>query len=197
MKDVLPDNLKDLIKDTKALYLPNFTDNRLSMGAVVEIVASHPKEIIKVNPGVHSINIIGLELRSSTPAFIKDFLIHMKESLLGIVDKIEDINYTCQLMIGTHPESKSAFFMHADSMDVIIVQAYNTITVDIGASGYKPDIYHGAEVLETYTLKPGDALFVPANTLHHIHPQGERVTLSYGFEYTKEKSLRHLLIDAN
>jgi hypothetical protein len=63
----------------------------------------------------------------------------------------------------------STFGRHADSMDVLLVQA-------IGETGYRFD---NAEVI---TLKPNDGLIIKKGIYHEPLISGPRVTLSFSWE---------------
>ena len=65
-------------------------------------------------------------------------------------------------------ENSKTFGSHYDPVDVLIVQAKGTIS-------YLCDNI-------TYTLNPGDSLFIPKGTYHEPIVPGPRVTLSFSWE---------------
>lgn len=176
----LPDNFIDVIKSGDVLFMPGLTTERLSMGDVVAILANHPDQYKSFNKQRNSLYLTKMEQRSICPSFARNFLQEMQDAVREAVEKTYP---SLHLMVGVGSNCRSGFSYHSDDMDVIIVQLSGVINIDIGESNLPTgNLEPGSPILAQYTMNPGDAIWVPAGTAHFIHPQGERITMSFGYE---------------
>ena len=63
---------------------------------------------------------------------------------------------------------------HNDKMDVIIVQMWNNVS-------YCVESPYGEKKHTSYTLQPGDAIYIRAGTWHTPIIYGERATMSFSW----------------
>jgi len=63
---------------------------------------------------------------------------------------------------------------HNDDMDVIILQMWNSVS-------YCVESVHGEKKHTSYTLQPGDAIYIRAGTWHTPIIYGERATMSFSW----------------
>ena len=63
---------------------------------------------------------------------------------------------------------------HNDDMDVIILQMWNSVS-------YCVESVHGEKKHTSYTLQPGDAIYIRAGTYHTPIIYGERATMSFSW----------------
>ena len=92
---------------------------------------------------------------------------YVPESILPIWEAVvDDVGMDCMHTYIGFSKFSATLGRHNDDMDVFIVQA-------IGETSYKFD--SGV----CHTLKPGDAIFIPAYVYHHPFSHGPRVSLSF------------------
>jgi len=89
-----------------------------------------------------------------------------------IGDAFEEVSKDCGVkvmhMYASFGSNSTTFGRHNDPVDVLIVQAKGSVT------------YQCDDV--TYTLNPGDSLFLPKESYHDPIVSGPRVTLSFSWE---------------
>ena len=89
-----------------------------------------------------------------------------------IGDVFEEVSADCGVkvmhMYTSFGSNSTTFGRHNDPVDVLIVQAKGSVTYQCDNA--------------TYTLNPGDSLFLPTDFYHDPIVSGPRVTLSFSWE---------------
>jgi len=158
------------------LFMPQLTDERLHMGNIVWLAASHPRDKIQQFNDRNTIHFVATERRSSSPKFSKAVVNELK--------MYYNTPITSHLYVGYDDTNRSFSRIHRDTMDVIIVQQYGTIDVSIWSADTDKDGVSESEatLTERQTLNPGDAVYIPKGTFHWVEPHGQRITYSFGIE---------------
>ena len=97
------------------------------------------------------------------------------EKTKEVVDKVyNDIGASKCHIYANWVENGHQYGRHSDGMDVLILQAWNTIA-------YCVESTVGGKGHTAFTLRPGDAIYIRAGTWHTPVIFGERMSLSFSW----------------
>ena len=142
------------------------------------LLYNNPKELTVWNDQNKRVQLQQLENRSSSPAFSKKIHSNLKSIFYE--------NYVSLIAFAGFDNDHKSFKVHRDLMDVLYVQVLGSIEWSIWDSStqhdeFLPESGIGKQVWKQ-TMIPGDAIWIPRGTFHHVHPLSGRVGFSYGIE---------------
>lgn len=128
--------------------------------AAMKLIDTHPVDFYDWNKEKQRLGLNSMHERQSAPHFAKEIVKDMRGFFTE--NRITNIAFC-----GFGANSQS-YPTHADAMDVLLLQVVGDcdITVDN----------------EDRTMRPGDIVYIPRGTNHHIQPTMSRVTYSFGVE---------------
>jgi len=148
----------------------------------LRVVDTHPQDMLDWNRDKNRLGLKMMHERGMAPRFAKDIVKEIKDFFVDPAPKKFNDEYdkghpnaTNIAFVGIGKESGS-YPRHKDTMDVFIVQVIGEIKFTIGYTEEPSDAD------ETRILRPGDSVYIPRGTWHHIQPSVSRVTFSFGFE---------------
>ena len=142
----------------------------------IMLLDSHPKEHKTWNPDKENISLLKMEYRESTPIFAKNIIFDLKENLT-----LNSI--TCHSFSG-FTETSQSFKIHKDQMDVLYLQVVGSVVWSVWKSSVNEDniLPEQGECIFRETFTPGDLIWIPRGTFHHVKPLSARVGFSFGVE---------------
>ena len=125
-------------------------------GSIINLIDSHPDNLIEREPNKNKITLSNLHLRSSVKTIVKT-IISLLENISTSGQRISNI---VSISFGKH----ESYSLHKDNMDVLLLQAKGRIQI------------------EDEIMMSGDIVYIPRGTDHRITPLQSRVTYSFGIE---------------
>mgnify|MGYP003137539416 CR=1 FL=1 len=129
-------------------------------GSIINLIDSHPDNLIKREPKKNRIELRYLHRRGSVKTIVKT-IIALLESISKSGQRITNIAF---MGFGKH----ESYPLHRDTMDVLLLQAKGRIQLEV------------KEINKV--MEPGDIVYIPRGTVHKITPLQSRVTYSFGIE---------------
>jgi len=126
---------------------------------------THPSELIDTNTKKMRVFLKSAHLRPSLERWAKDIISEMKEIFYK-----NDISLITFLGVGKNTDS---YPWHKDKMDVFLVQVLGDVLLRV-ENTFAED--------NAIIFSPGDCVYIPRGTHHHVIPQNSRVTFSFGVE---------------
>jgi mannose-6-phosphate isomerase-like protein (cupin superfamily) len=126
---------------------------------------THPKDLIDVNTEKMRVYLKSAHLRGSLDVWAKDIIKEMRKVFHR--NNITLINF---LGFGHDTDS---YPWHKDKMDVFLVQVLGNVNLKV-----EHTFCEETPIIFT----PGDCVYIPRGTHHHIMPSQSRVTFSFGVE---------------
>ena len=153
---------------------------RWDWNEMLHLVDTHPEELYDWNREKQRLGLNSFFRRPSAPEFAKDLVAEMEKFFVEPAPKKDEYTkgkpqITNIAFVGFGQFSGS-YPRHKDSMDVFLVQVIGDCKITIG----KEEEPRNSD--ETTVMKPGDCVFIPRGTWHHLQPSVSRVTFSFGFE---------------
>jgi len=147
---------------------------------IMHLIDTHPQEMYDWNREKQRLGLNSFHRRPSAPQFTKDIVKEMETVFVEPAPKKDTYEKG-------HPQITNIAFVgfgqfsgsyprHKDSMDVFLVQVIGECKITIG----EDEEPRNSD--ETKVMKPGDCVFIPRGTWHHLEPSVSRVTFSFGFE---------------
>ena len=137
---------------------------------------SHPKEHKRWNQNKENISLLKMESRESTPIFAKDIIFDLKENFT--------LNFISCITFSGFTETSRNLDIHQDAMDVLYLQGLGSVVWSIWKSSIDADVIlpEQGECIFQETFTPGDLIWIPRGTYHHVKPLETRVGFSFGIE---------------
>lgn len=145
----------------------------------IKLLKTHPDGLLTFNDEAKRFQLSALETRSKVPEFAKQLLSDLKNTF--------NLNRTSLIAFGGLDVDHESFKVHRDGMDVLYVQVLGSVDWSIWKSYQDQDYFYPSDTAEgskiwEQTLIPGDAIWIPRGTYHHVRPLSGRVGFSFGIE---------------
>lgn len=151
---------------------------RMDWDNLIQILDSHPLEGRNLRSEKLGFILTKLELRASTPVFIKDIIKELKSTF-------PKNNITAHFFGGFTDESKS-FDIHRDKMDVLYLQILGDIEWSVWHTDkdLKDDIMQSSDGKKVFSSRftCGNMIWIPRGTFHLVQPYTSRLGVSFGVE---------------
>jgi hypothetical protein len=171
------------VRNRQYYYFGNVIDTGdFNLFKYIRLLDSHPPKDTHWQEEKETVWLNKLAGRESSPIFIKKIMNDLKKTFT-----LNNIN--CHTYSG-FTETSESFGIHKDKMDVLYLQSIGSVIwsvweSDINKSEILPE--QGKCVFkETFT--PGDLIWIPRGTYHHVKPLGPRVGFSFGVENNLDPS---------
>lgn len=152
----------------------------------LRLLKTQPDRILDFNDEAQRFTLSALETRGSTPKFAKQIISDLEETFYQ--------NPITLIGFGGLDMDHRSFQVHRDGMDVLYVQVLGNIEWSIWESyNYEVDAFYphhhweGKKIWQQ-TMIPGDAIWIPRGTYHHVHPLSARLGFSFGVEKRPDPS---------
>lgn len=160
----------------QVIWLPNYTDYRLTPSEAIPLVATCPKNLCDIEPG-KTIVLKDQGKRETCPELIKE--LHRRYPAAS----------RSWLFLSTGEDSTSPFKVHRDVIPVFLICLHSTIEVQIwevedsvAIDNKEFEVNAGiGKVKESKILEPGDAVILPRGSYHYVIPSSDRVSVTIGF----------------
>jgi ribosomal protein L16 Arg81 hydroxylase len=148
----------------------------------IKLLDSHPNEAKTWNNEKENISLTTLESRGSSPNFIKDIISELRD--VFTINKI-----SCHSFSG-FTETSQSFKIHKDPMDVLYLQGVGSVVWSVWESIVDEDniLPEQGKCIFQETFTPGDLIWIPRRTYHHVKPLEARVGFSFGVENNPDPS---------
>jgi ribosomal protein L16 Arg81 hydroxylase len=165
------------VRNKQYHYFGNIIDiGNFTLYNYVKLIDSQPKDKKIWNKNKENILLLGLEKRESIPKFAKDIIFDLKENFtLNLISCITFSGFT---------ETSRSLDIHQDSMDVLYLQGIGSVVWSVWKSSIDAAVIlpEQGECIFQETFTPGDLIWIPRGTYHHIKPLETRVGFSFGIE---------------
>ena len=163
---------------------------KYSWDRFIPFLDSHPEELRKITADKISFNLTGLELRQSSPRFVKD-----------IINKLEEAfhkNKVTAHMFGGLTQKSKSFKIHRDPMDVFYLQVLGEIEWSVWEpknaywshkEGRENMLSKEGNRIFTERLTTGKMIWIPRGTYHLVNPYSSRLGISFGVEHEPNPSI--------
>ena len=179
------DRFLDAVRNRKFYRVdhPNPEEIDLTWETAIGFLDSHPPKHLTLKQDKISFIMTCLELRGSTPLFVKKIIDELKATF-------PQNRVTAHFFGGLTSESKS-FRIHRDSMDVFYMQILGDIEWSVWEAN-DPKYYNEdsgknitpdqAKKLFTERFTCGKMIWIPRGTYHLVEPYNSRIGVSFGIE---------------
>jgi len=170
---------KELIRN-KEVWWSTVRDCEVSWDKIMRMIDTHPVDLYDWNSDKNRLGLNSFHHRPSAPHFAKEIVEEMEHTFVHPAPKKFEYEkgppqITNIAFVGFGQNSGS-YPRHKDSMDVFLVQVINECKITIGEEEQPRNSD------QTVVMKPGDCVWIPRGTWHHLEPTVSRVTFSFGFE---------------
>lgn len=98
----------------------------------------------------------------------------------------EGMNYTAHLYYGD--DTTATLGVHEDYVDVLYWQLVGSVEWRVPKGGVRSDYEDRLYQFDSYTLRPGDMIYVPKAFRHSVNSLGERFGVSFGRDHHSYKT---------
>jgi len=147
---------------------------------MLNLVDTHPQKLYDWNRDKQRLGLNQFHMRPSAPEFAKSVVKEMEEFFVDPAPKKFEYDkgapQITNIAFCGFGQFSGSYPRHKDSMDVFLIQVLGVCKITIGKSETP------SEEDETVVMEPGNAVYIPRGTWHHLEPSISRVTFSFGFE---------------
>lgn len=147
---------------------------------MMHLVNTHPKDLYDWNREKQRLGMNRFHHRPSAPSIAKDIVSDMEEFFSKRAPKKEEYEkgppQITNIAFCGFGQSSGSYPRHKDRMDVFLLQVIGEVPIRIGYSEKKSNDD------DVRVMKPGDIVWLPRGTWHHLTPKDSRVNFSFGFE---------------
>lgn len=131
----------------------------------IKFLDTHPEHLIDTHTTKMRVFLKNAHKRGSLERWAKDIVKQMSEIFYE-----NEISLITFLGVGKNTDS---YPWHKDKMDVFLVQVLGDVLLKVENSFAEE---------KSIIFSPGDCVYIPRGTHHHVIPQRSRVTFSFGVE---------------
>lgn len=165
------------VRNKQYHYFGNIIDvGDFTLYDYVKLIDSQPKDKKIWNKNKENISLFDLEKRESIPKFAKDIIFNLKENFT--------LNSITCIAFSGFTETSQSFKIHKDQMDVLYLQVVGSVVWSVWKSSVNEEniLPEQGECIFRETFIPGDLIWIPRGTFHHVKPLSARVGFSFGVE---------------
>lgn len=174
---IFTDECKQRIRERKVwkkdLKISDSIRNEFGWDYHMNMMDSHPEKMQVWNTDKMKVSLNSFHSRPSAPDFAKEVFRQLNETFVD--DRGGEQHITNIVFYGFGPKSLS-YPRHKDRMDVFLVQVLGDVPIRLGVT----EIPRDDDV--KHILRPGECLWIPRGTYHHLTPDVSRITYSFAVE---------------
>lgn len=184
MVDLTSDAFLQCVRDKQFHFFGNIGNLNFTWHQFLKLLKTHPDKHTQFTDEALRFSLLHMERRGSIPRFAKDLC----ENLQYTFTK----NQATMIAFGGLDMDHRSFKVHRDAMDVLYVQVLGSIEwtiweTDRNVEDFYPHDNTGTQIWKQ-TMVPGDAIWIPRGTFHHVKPLSGRVGFSFGVERKPDPS---------
>lgn len=173
------------VRDKQFHFFGNKVKTDYSWYKFLKLLKTHPEKITEFNDEAMRFSLKAMETRGSLPRFAKQMLSDLQNTFTQ--------NKITLIAFGGLDMDHRSFKVHRDGMDVLYIQVLGNIDWSIwealvDTDAFYPHHHWEGKQIWKQTMIPGDAIWIPRGTFHHVHPLSGRVGFSFGIEKEPDPS---------